>query len=136
MNRNGEFSSNKKEERLKVLDSLNKAQTVKKPSEEFNISLNTLNTKNSGTLANIHSSGKSKLIPDKLKKNEDNKIIELYKMNPNSDLDFQMNDNINTINYKPNEGTVYHNFFLFFSFFDFRKQQYETISFGYLPKPK
>lgn len=93
MNRNGDFSSNKKENRMKVLDSINKAFNNKKPSEEFNISLNTLNTKNSGTIANLHSSGKSKAIPERLKKSEDDKIIELYKMNPNSDLDFQINEN-------------------------------------------
>ena len=107
MNKNGEFSSNKKENRLKYLDSINKALCNKKPSEEFNISLNTLNTKNSGTIANLQSSAKSKVIPEKLsKKNEDDKIIELYKINPNSDLDFQFSENRNAYNNKPNEGIV------------------------------
>lgn len=108
MNRNGEFSSNKKENRLKVLDSINKALNIKKPSEEFNISLNTLNTKNSGTIANLHSSGKSKAIPEKLlRKNDDDKIIELYKMNPSSDLDFQISDNKNAYSNQPNEGNSF-----------------------------
>lgn len=96
MNKNGEYSSNKKENKLKILDSINKAlNNNKKPSEEFNISLNTLNTKNSCTLANVQSSGKSKVVPERLlKKNEDDKIIELYQMNPSSDLGFQVSEKI------------------------------------------
>jgi len=93
MNKNGEYSSNKKENKLKILDSINKALNNKKASEEFNISLNTLNTKNSGTIANVHSSGKSKNLPERLlKKEEDDKIIELNKINPSSDLDFNIQE--------------------------------------------
>jgi len=118
MNRNGEFSSNKKENRLKVLDSINKALNNKKPSEEFNISLNTLNTKNSGTIANLHSSGKSKAIPEKLRKNEDDKIIELYNMNPGSDLDFEIGENKNIITNRLNEGILlYFELILFLIYF-------------------
>jgi len=107
MNKNGEFSSNKKENRLKVLDSINKALNTKKPSEEFNISINTLNTKNSGTITNIQSSSKNKAKPGKLfKKYEDEKIIELYRMNPSSELDFQMSDNKIADSKKLNEGII------------------------------
>lgn len=114
MNKNVEYSSNKKENKLKILDSINKALNIKKASEEFNISLNTLNTKNSGTIANVHSSGKSKNIPERLlKKDEVDKIIELNKINPSSHMDFNIQENNMVKNKKEklNESKTFFRFF-------------------------
>jgi hypothetical protein len=109
MNKNGD-SSNAKEKKLKILDSINKALNNKKVSEEFNISLNTLNTKNSCTIANAQSSGKSKTIPEILqKKNAEDKLLELNRINPSSELDLVSNENNLALYHKnkTNQG-IYH----------------------------
>ena len=84
MNKNRDFSSNKKENKSKKIDSLNKILN-KKNSDEFNITLNTLNTKNSGPI-NMQSSGKTKIIVEKIKISDD-KIIYLNKINNTDDLE-------------------------------------------------
>lgn len=94
MSKNGREFSSQKKDKLKLLDSINKLGNKKLP-EEFNISLNTFNTKNSGILANLHSSGKSKPInSEKINKPHKNKIIELNKMNPSSEILFINEENI------------------------------------------